>query len=180
MELIKATLKDLSALQKICTTAYQHNFANHWNENGLELYLEEQFGTVRLTKDLKNAAIGYYFIITNKIPAGFVKINFEATLAGFESIPTCELEKIYLLPEWHGKGLGKAALESIFEISIKKRKNILFLCVIDTNTSAIGFYEKLDFRFHSKTRLEAAYFKEALKGMNRMYLELKEAKIINY
>jgi ribosomal protein S18 acetylase RimI-like enzyme len=51
-------------------------------------------------------------------------------------------------------------------------KQILFLCVIDTNLNAIAFYEKLGFKFHSKTRLEDSYFKEELKGMNRMYLKL--------
>lgn len=47
----------------------------------------------------------------------------------------------------------------------------IFLCVIDTNTAAMAFYEKLGFQYHSKTRLETPSFKEQLRGMHRMILE---------
>ncbi len=48
----------------------------------------------------------------------------------------------------------------------------MYLCVIDTNRNAIAFYEKLGFVYHSKTRLEEPFFKEELKGMDRMVLNL--------
>ena len=39
----KVTLVDIEKLQSICIEAYSKNFANHWNHNGLELFLEVQF-----------------------------------------------------------------------------------------------------------------------------------------
>tara|TARA_B100000809_G_C14980294_1_gene474259 strand:+ start:259 stop:417 length:159 start_codon:yes stop_codon:yes gene_type:complete len=52
---------------------------------------------------------------------------------------------------------------------------VFFLSVIDTNKTAIAFYEKLGFKFHSKTILDVPYFKKELKGMHRMikYLNLQ-------
>ena len=50
----------------------------------------------------------------------------------------------------------------------------MYLCVIDTNLPAMAFYQKLGFRYHSKTTLDASLFKEELKGMNRMYLDLEQ------
>lgn len=43
MELRKAFLKDILELQKICIDAYAKNFYNHWEEGGLEWYLEKEF-----------------------------------------------------------------------------------------------------------------------------------------
>jgi ribosomal protein S18 acetylase RimI-like enzyme len=83
-----------------------------------------------------------------------------------------ELEKSYVLPECKGKGIGKFALKEIIKRVERRGKSNLFLCVIDTNVSAIAFYEKIDFAFHSKTTLDVLHFKEELKGMNRMVKEL--------
>ena len=39
-------------------------------------------------------------------------------------------------------------------------------------TASIAFYKKLDFQFHSTTRLDAPSFREELRGMDRMFLIL--------
>ena len=170
MKLQKATFNDFLALQKICTTAYAKNFYHHWNENGLECYLEREFGVERLKADLANRNLAYYFIEYNQNPVGFVKVRYNAEINGQKNY-AAELEKIYLLPEFQGKGLGKAALGKIVESVKKKGIKTLFLCVIDTNTNAIAFYKKLGFSLYGTTCLDFPYFKEELKGMYRMVLE---------
>lgn len=172
MQLEKADLSSVEALQKICIAAYTKNFANHWEGNGLALYLESQFSIERLTNDLNNLTIGYFFIKLKEETVGFAKVNFKAFLDGFNDQTTCELEKIYVLPEMKGRGLGKLALQQIIEQCRKQEKKNLFLCVIENNRAAIAFYKKLDFQFHSKTTLEVENFKKDLKGMDRMALVL--------
>ena len=172
MQLEKATTDNIAELQEICIAAYAQNFAHHWEENGLEVYLADQFSTERLAADVNNPNFAYYFIKTSAKPIGFIKIKWTAELATFETEETVELEKIYVLPEMKGQGIGKKALTAIIQEMKNAGKKIFFLCVIDTNTVAIKFYEKLGFQFHSKTRLEAPFFKEALKGMHRMYRPL--------
>jgi ribosomal protein S18 acetylase RimI-like enzyme len=70
-------------------------------------------------------------------------------------------------------GTGKAALGEIIEKVRESGAKTLFLCVLDTNLPAISFYKKMGFVFHSTTRLDNPNFKEELKGMYRMYLELQ-------
>ena len=79
-----------------------------------------------------------------------------------------ELEKIYVLPECIGMGIGKMALTDIIQKTKNIGKESIILCVIDTNENTIAFYDKLGFKFHSKTILDIPYFKEELKGMIRM------------
>ena len=171
MKLKKVTIDDISELQRISFEAYTKHFSDHWNKNGLELFLEKEFGDERLEMDLNNPMIAYYFIQSNKKTVGFLKINYESS-PELSIEDNCELEKMYILPEYTKLGIGKAALRAAIEEIQKRGKQHLFLCVIDTNINAIAFYEKLGFKFHSKTRLEDPYFREELKGMNRMYLEL--------
>ena len=173
MTLKKAVLHDVKALKQICSDAYAKNFHHHWNENGLDLYLESEYGDEKLKADLANRNLEYYFIEYGENQVGFVKIRYNAEFNGMQN-KAAELENIYLLPEFKGMGLGKAALGKIVKSLKKKGILTLFLCVIDTNTNAIAFYKKLGFIVHSTTRLNLPYFKEELKGMYRMMLEINK------
>jgi len=166
MELRKAFLKDIIELKNICINAYSLNFHNHWNDGGLEWYLDNEFSDKRLTLDLTDKNTEYYFIEHQEKQVGFIKIKINLPSNFIEN--SVELEKIYVLPECKGMGVGKMALKDIIGKIENKGKKSLFLCVIDTNDSAIAFYENLGFKFHSKTILDIPYFKKELKGMIRM------------
>lgn len=170
MRLENVTPDKIAILQEICIAAYTQNFAHHWEENGLDLYLENQFSTKRMKADLANPTLQYYFIKVEEKPVGFIKIKLNASFADYKAINVAELEKMYLLPEVKGQGIGKNALYSMIKQMKDYGKKVFFLCVIDTNNAAIKFYEKLGFKYHSKTRLDIPLFKEELKGMNRMFL----------
>lgn len=165
-------LTNLQELQQISQIAYSQNFGHHWEGNGLALYLEEQFNNRRLSAELADPGIGYYFIEDEGDTVGFVKIRWQSPLPGEVETQCCEIEKIYLLPDQKGKGLGRFAVEYLQQVAIDKGKTILFFCVIDTNTAAMAFYQRLGFDFHSKTSLDAPLFKEELRGMHRMYKRL--------
>ena len=175
IKLKKVTKESISELQQICFNAYAQNFADPWNENGLDLYLEKEFGKEWLEMELKSNSIFYYCVLLNQMIVGFLKINYKPTFR-ISNHNTCELKKIYILPENKGLGIGKAALKGVIEKIRKRGNKMLFLCVIDTNIQAIAFYKKFGFKFHSKTRLNDSYFKEELKGMNRMHLDLNNSK----
>lgn len=169
MQLIKTTLNDLKDLQYICIEAYSKNFKNHWTKNGLELYLESQFNIPRLISDIKDPNIDYFFISFNNKNVGFLKLK---TLTNIFEEGNCELEKIYILPKYKGKGFGRFSLISIIKNMRLLDKKSISLDVIDTNTNAISFYKSLGFKKTGTTTLDAPFFKEELKGMYLMKLEL--------
>lgn len=173
MILRKAFIEDIIKLKIICTDAYSLNFYSHWNEGGLEWYLDNEFSDLRLTLDLADDTIEYYFIEHNEKDVGFIKTKIHSSLDFFLD-NSIELEKIYVLPECKGLGIGKMALQDIIKRSEGKGIKSIFLSVIDTNEHAISFYEKIGFEFHSTTILDVPYFKEELKGMHRMIKYLNE------
>ncbi|MDB4292814.1 GNAT family N-acetyltransferase [Maribacter sp.] len=171
MVLKKAALIDLIDLRNICIAAYSKNFYNHWEEGGLEWYVDKEFSTKKLTSDLNDHHTEYYFIEHEQKAVGFIKIR-NNSVANSSIENAVELEKIYVLPECKGMGIGKSALKDIIKrITAAGAKNI-FLGVIDTNINAIAFYEKIGFEMHSKTSLDIPYFKVELKGMYRMVKKL--------
>ena len=173
IELKKATINEISQLQAICKELYPIWFGSYWEKNGLELYLEDQFGTNSLQSDLMGKHIEYYFIYLGEEAVGFLKINGAVPFEDFKIGAICELEKMYVFPKFKGLGIGTHALNNIIQNYRKRDISKMMLDVIETNKNAIAFYEKCGFKFHSKTKVAALHFKESLNGLNRMVLDLK-------
>ncbi len=118
--------------------------------------MDREFSNERLVSDLADKNTKYYFINHDEKPVGFIKIRSSISNLGPESC--IELEKINVLREHKGMGIGKLALRDVFKKVTDDGKKNLFLSVIDTNKNAITFYEKLGFKFHSTTTLDIPFF----------------------
>jgi len=60
---------------------------------------------------------------------------------------TCELVKMYLLPEARGKGVGKALMEEAFSQAKNMGYTMIYIETMPELTRAIGLYEKLGFEY---------------------------------
>jgi len=172
IQLIKASLKDKSVLQQTCIDAYSTYFGDYWNEDGLEWYLNDQFGDEQLTSNLRDPNIDYFLISSNTQITGFIKVNF-APKAKPIITEAAELEKIYVLPEFKGKGIGNKAMKEIIKLAKERAMKNLYLDVLDSNNKAFDFYKRLGFVLHAHERLQLPYFKDDLRGMNLMVLNLE-------
>ncbi len=164
----KADNNDLQLLYKICRQCYSENFADHWNPGGLEFYLDKVYGIEPIKSDLSNTYINYFIVFAKDEPIGFMKLHLNSNLPDRLSQEGLEIEKIYFLRKYQGKGLGKKLISKAFDLAQQLQKKIVWLAVLDTNESSIQFYTKLGFVQHSKTSVDLPYFKEELKGMWRM------------
>ena len=165
---------DLATLHKICCEAYSQNFYNHWDDGGLENYMNKVFGIDTLKTELTDNNIQYYVAFINDEPVAFMKINLSSNLPELDKDKGMELDKVYILPQFKGMKIGRKLLDIAFDIAKTNKREICWLSVIDTNKEAITFYEKIGFQYHSKTQLAYPKFKEELRGMWRMYLEFAE------
>jgi len=68
-----------------------------------------------------------------------------------ENLPKAELLSIAVLSGFQGKGVSQQLLDRFF-IEIKKRNIEKFKVIVGENLDrAVGFYEKNDFKLHSKS-----------------------------
>src|SRR5450432_729930 len=158
IEIQKMKLPDLMILHKVCCEIYSQNFYKHWDEGGLEQYLNAVFGPGTLEIELRDKNIQYHMAFIKQEPVAFMKLNLFSNLPGFDMKKGIELDKIYILQQFKGMKIGKRLLDVAFDIANNNRKDIFWLSVIDTNREAISFYEKAGFKFHSKTQLDYPKF----------------------
>ncbi|TMI70408.1 MAG: GNAT family N-acetyltransferase [Bacteroidetes bacterium] len=123
--------------------SFEHLFKN--KEELLE-YLENTYCPVKLAKSLRHEDNIYLLAFIDGEPAGFAKIKKYSLNEHIDSVSQMELQKIYVLGEHQGKGIGSALLTEVKKIAKEGSPDYLWLDTHISNDKAIGFYEKNGFR----------------------------------
>lgn len=149
-EIKEAKISDVEILEKLGRQTYKDHFSEIWSAQGIENYLESQFKREKLIGDMNDSAVKYFLIYADEIAVGFLKLKLDRNLPNSESEKGVELEKIYFLQEFSGKGLGKKTFEFIVRFAEERGSKIIWLDVLKSNVGAKKFYERNGFRVVSE------------------------------
>jgi GNAT superfamily N-acetyltransferase len=67
--------------------------------------------------------------------------------------PGVYLEDLFVLPDWRGRGVGRALLLHLKDLAITRGCGRMEWSVLDWNEPAIGFYKRLGAQFMEEWRL---------------------------
>jgi ribosomal protein S18 acetylase RimI-like enzyme len=144
-EIIAVTLNDLSVLQKIGIETFYESFSSVNTEENMTQYLAEAYALEKLTDELNNPNSLFYFAVVNDKIIGYLKINFGDSQTELKQDNALEIERIYVLQEFHGKKIGQLLFEKAMELAIQKNAHYVWLGVWEENPRAISFYKKNGF-----------------------------------
>lgn len=145
IEIKKVTLSDITLLQEIGRQTFFETFAESNTEENMKKYLEEGFSVEKLTEELNNENSEFYFAVLNQKVIGYLKLNYGASQTELQDSSSLEIERIYVLQEYHGKKVGQILYGKAMEIAIGKRVSYVWLGVWEENPRAIRFYQKNGF-----------------------------------
>jgi ribosomal protein S18 acetylase RimI-like enzyme len=145
IEIREASLSDLELIQKIATTTFTETFAVVNTPENIINYLEESFNTDQLTKELTNPSSTFYLAILDQKSIGYLKINFGEAQTEIIDEQALEVQRIYVLQEFHGKKVGQLLIDEVLNIAKVNAVTFIWLGVWEENHRAIGFYTKNDF-----------------------------------
>ena len=145
MTIRECGLEDLPVVKKICEKTFVETFGEENSEEDMKKYLQETFSEEVLKKELEEEDSLYFLVYMKERPAGYMKLNFRdaQTEKGHED--AMEIQRIYVLKEHKGKGIGKRMIEKAAAIGREKSLQYIWLGVWEHNRAAIAFYEKLGF-----------------------------------
>lgn len=133
------TLADIPILQQLARKSWEGAYTQIISRAQIAYMLENMYATQELTRHLQHPNWRYYFIIdTNGKPAGFVgfELHYQAHIT--------KLHRLYLLPEYKGKGLGHKLINRVKKEAVKHQDTQIILNVNKHNT-AQQFYIKEGF-----------------------------------
>ncbi len=141
----KVTLNDIEQLQQIGRQTFSETFSSGNTEENMNRYLAEGFSDEKLADELNNESSEFYFAVSENKVIGYLKINFGKSQTELQDEKALEIERIYVLKEFHGKKVGQVLYEKVIEIAKRKNANYIWLGVWEENPRAISFYKKNGF-----------------------------------
>ena len=145
IEVTKVTLNDIDRLQKIGKQTFYETFAAGNTEENMTKYLDEGFSAEKLTTELNDNNAEFYFATLDDNVIGYLKLNFGQSQTELQDDKGLEIERIYVLKEFHGKSVGQLLYNQSIKIARQKNMDYVWLGVWEENPRAIHFYKKNGF-----------------------------------
>jgi ribosomal protein S18 acetylase RimI-like enzyme len=162
---------DAPLLGKIALQAYKDHYTHLWYDKGA-WYMQKCFSIQQLEEELADRNALFFIVLVNGNAAGFIKLNIDAPVDN--ELRALELERIYFMQQYSGRGIGTAAVNHVFAMAHSLNKKIVWLKVMDSSTNAIAFYKKLGFEICGTYRLNFPQMKPHLRGMFIMKRHITE------
>lgn len=109
----KATLEDIEMINRLAWIVFPHTYKEILSPEQMEYMMDWMYSPENLHKQMTEDGHIYYLAFEGDEPAGYLSIQPEGE-------HTYHLQKIYVLPSFQGKKLGKL----LFEQAIKAIKEL--------------------------------------------------------
>ena len=133
----KATLEDIEMINRLAWIVFPHTYKEILSPEQMEYMMDWMYSPENLHKQMTEDGHIYFLAFEGDEPAGYLSIQPEGE-------HTYHLQKIYVLPSFQGKKLGKL----LFEQAIKAIKELhpepcQMRLNVNRQNKALTFYEKM-------------------------------------
>ena len=146
----KITENEIQQLQHIGRKTFSETFAEDNAQESMAKYLEESFSTEKLRTELQELNSEFYFAQQDHEVIGYLKLNMGSSQTEDKLDNALEIERIYVLKEFHGKKVGQVLYQKALEIAAQCQVQYIWLGVWEKNDRAIAFYKKNGFKEFDK------------------------------
>lgn len=146
----KVELDEIQDLQRIGKLTFSETFSASNTEKDMNKYLQENFSLEKITTEFNDLNSQFYFAKEGEKILGYLKLNFGESQTELKDQRALEIERIYVLKEFHEKKVGQVLFEKALEIAEEKNVDYVWLGVWEENPRAINFYKKNGFEEFDK------------------------------
>lgn len=97
---------------------------------------------------MRKSSNTFYLAVAGEKPVGFVKLKKNCLNPQIPSLSQMELQKLYVLKEYHGGGAGAGLIKAAIELAAAEKMEHLWLDTHIGNARGIRFYEKHGFTIY--------------------------------
>ncbi len=141
----KVTIEELEQLQSISQTTFLQAFEADNDPGDMKAYVEEAFSLAQLKKELEHPESRFFFALHKNQVIGYLKVNWGAAQTEHPLEHAMELQRIYVLADFHGHKIGQLLMDKTLEIAREEKMASIWLGVWEENIKAVRFYKKNGF-----------------------------------
>ncbi len=150
LEIKKAYVTNVLQLQLIGRQTFSETFSEHNSVHDMQMYLENNLSIEKLTEELNDPNSEFYFALVDNKVIGYLKINYGQAQTESIDESSLEIERIYVLKDFHGKNVGQVLFNKAIDIAGQRNAKYVWLGVWENNPRAINFYKKNGFEEFDK------------------------------
>ena len=135
----EATIKDIKVIREIAFKTWPVTYGEILSKAQIDYMLDLFYSEETLTDKLVNIGHDFLVLKENEICLGFASYEHH-----YLNSNCTRLHKLYFLPEYQGKGMGKLMLDKIVALAKENRSDKLSLNVNRFNKAYV-FYQKMGF-----------------------------------
>jgi len=115
------------------------------HRDDLRVYLDGTFAVAKIRRSLEQPQNAYWLGSIAGLPVSYVKVKYPSATPLFDQSEIMQLQKIYVLQEFLGQGIGKLLLQAVLTHAGSLQVTTIWLDVLKENTRAVRFYEQQGF-----------------------------------
>ncbi|MGH1362781.1 MAG: GNAT family N-acetyltransferase [Calditrichia bacterium] len=142
MTLTEVSGNDIATLQKISIDTFRETYEQHNEATEIEVHIKKRFSKSALLDEIQNSESQFFLACFDATPIGYLKLNWGSSQTEQQLKAALEIERIYVVNAFHGKGIGKVLFQKSVDIAKARGFRQLWLGVWEKNPRAIRFYEK--------------------------------------
>jgi diamine N-acetyltransferase len=137
---------DTASLVAMAREVFSDTFAHLYEPAPFAHFLDEAYGPGgRMERDLADPAIRWRIAISGNGPIGYAKLSPLAAPAPTPAPGAMELQQIYVLRAWYGKGIADRLMQWALDTACADAAPEIYLTVFDHNQRAKRFYTRHGF-----------------------------------
>jgi len=137
---------EVAQLKTISVSTFSESFGKYNTGKDMDMYLSEKMSSQQLKEELSNPESEFYFAVHQDKILGYLKINIGKAQNEKLGVPSLEIERIYIIQSWQGKGLGTRLLDFAVNLAKERKLKKVWLGVWEENKSARRLYTKYGFK----------------------------------
>ncbi len=145
MELVECTLDRINDLESVAKTTFKETFGEQNSEEDMCKYLAEAYAKDVLVNEIEDPDSKTYLAYSDGKVVGYLKINKGAAQSEKGYTNSLEIQRIYVLKEAKGQGIGSAFLALAESKAKEWQLAYIWLGVWEHNEKAKAFYKAKGF-----------------------------------
>ncbi len=133
-----ATMDDAALLAELGEQTFRDTFAADNTPENLAAYIQSAFGPAIQAAELADSSACFLIAECDEQAAGYARLRWK-------DAHTVELQRIYTLNRWIGRGVGGALIAACLKEAEARGFETIWLGVWERNPRAIAFYKKWGF-----------------------------------
>jgi ribosomal protein S18 acetylase RimI-like enzyme len=146
MNIRYANEHDSALLAELGRQTFYDAFIEHNTPEDMAKYLSEHYSAEIQMSEIKDPSTIFLIAEVNDLPVGYAKLKGESNGNGVSGTNPIELQRIYSVQEYIGKGVGGELMKQSIKEAKERGFDCLWLGVWEKNERAIKFYEKWGFK----------------------------------